>query len=164
MSEAKWQTVLHQRGMKHIHAVITVIARSWDSSVVQRCATGWMIGVSSPGRGWEFFSSPPRPDRFWGPSSLLSNGYQGFFPWGVRMPEREADHSPKSSVEVENAWSYISTPPVRLRGVVLRWKKTQRQLYIHLMFRMYMFRVPSRLPFIYRLFVVFFSLPGQMVG
>jgi hypothetical protein len=42
----------------------------------------WMIGGSNPGRGWEFFSSPPRPDRLWGPSSLLSNGYQGFFPWG----------------------------------------------------------------------------------
>jgi hypothetical protein len=28
-------------------------------------------------RGWEFFSSPPLPDRLWGPPSLLSNGYQG---------------------------------------------------------------------------------------
>jgi hypothetical protein len=33
------------------------------SSVVQRWAMGWMIGGSSPGKGWEFFSSPPRPDR-----------------------------------------------------------------------------------------------------
>jgi hypothetical protein len=24
----------------------------------------------------------PRPDRFWGPPSLLSIGYQGLFPWG----------------------------------------------------------------------------------
>jgi hypothetical protein len=24
---------------------------------------------------WEFFSSPPRPDRLWGPVSFLSNGY-----------------------------------------------------------------------------------------
>jgi hypothetical protein len=42
---------------------------------------GWMIGCSSPGRGWEFFS-PPLPDRLWSPPSLLSNRYQGLFPWG----------------------------------------------------------------------------------
>jgi hypothetical protein len=35
----------------------------------------------SPGRGREFFSSPPRPKRFWGQLSLLSNGYHGIFPW-----------------------------------------------------------------------------------
>jgi hypothetical protein len=29
---------------------------------------------------------------------------------GVKGPEMEADHSPKSSAEVENAWSYTSTP------------------------------------------------------
>jgi len=43
---------------------------------------GWMIGGSSPTKGWEFFSSPPRPDRLCGPTSLLFNVYQGLFPWG----------------------------------------------------------------------------------
>jgi len=33
------------------------------------------------GGDWKFFSSPPRPDRPWGPPSLLSNGYHGLFPW-----------------------------------------------------------------------------------
>jgi hypothetical protein len=40
-----------------------------------------MIGGSKSGMGWKFFSSPPRPDRFWGPPSSLSNGYQGLFLW-----------------------------------------------------------------------------------
>jgi hypothetical protein len=31
---------------------------------------------------WEFFSSPPCPERLWDPPNLLSNGYQGLFPWG----------------------------------------------------------------------------------
>jgi hypothetical protein len=40
-----------------------------------------LIGSSSPGRGWEFFSSPPCPDRHWGPPSLLSRGYPELFHW-----------------------------------------------------------------------------------
>jgi len=44
-------------------------------------------------------------------------------PWalslGVKRPGREADHSPPSSTEVKNAWSYTSTPPIHLNGVVL---------------------------------------------
>jgi len=33
---------------------------------------------SIPGRSWKFLSSPPCPDRLWGPSNLLSNGCRGF--------------------------------------------------------------------------------------
>jgi hypothetical protein len=39
------------------------------------------------------------------------------FPGG---PGREADHSPQSSAEVKNAWSYLYLhSPIRLYGVVL---------------------------------------------
>jgi hypothetical protein len=69
--------------------------------------------------GWDkeekFFSSPPRLDRFWGPPSLLYNGYQGDFSAGIERSGREADHSP--SAEVNNEWNYNSTPhKFSLRG------------------------------------------------
>jgi hypothetical protein len=41
-----------------------------------------MIGGSIPCGGWEFFSSPRRPDRLWSPLSLLSMGNRGFFSAG----------------------------------------------------------------------------------
>jgi hypothetical protein len=37
----------------------------------------------------------------------------------VKQPGREADHSPPSTAEVTIAWSYTSTPPIRLHGVLL---------------------------------------------
>jgi hypothetical protein len=36
-----------------------------------------------------------------------------------KRSEHEADHSPPSSAEVKNAWSYASTFPISLQGVVL---------------------------------------------
>jgi hypothetical protein len=75
-----------------------------------------MIGGSSLGKDWEFFSSPPRPDRLKGPPSLLSSGTLS---QGLKRPWREADHSPPSSAVVENAWSYTSVLSIRLHGVVL---------------------------------------------
>jgi len=39
---------------------------------------------------------------------------------GVKQPGCETDHSPPSNAEVKkNAWSYTSTPAIRLHGVVL---------------------------------------------
>jgi hypothetical protein len=38
---------------------------------------------------------------------------------GVKQLGCEVDHSPPSSAEVKNAWSYTSTPPIRLHGTVL---------------------------------------------
>jgi hypothetical protein len=37
----------------------------------------------------------------------------------VKRPGREADHSPSSSVEAKNAWSYTSTPPIHLHVMLL---------------------------------------------
>jgi hypothetical protein len=41
---------------------------------------------------------------------------------GLKRPGREADHSHPSSAEVKDAWSYTSTPSIRLNGVVLSYK------------------------------------------
>jgi hypothetical protein len=68
----------------------------------------WMIGGSIPGRGCEFFSPPPRPDRLWGSTQPRIQWVPGTISLGVKRPGREADHSPPSSAEVKNAWSYIS--------------------------------------------------------
>jgi hypothetical protein len=56
----------------------------WDSAV--DIATGYglhdrVVGVRVP-EGAGFFSSPRRPDRLWGPPSLLPNGYRRLFLWG----------------------------------------------------------------------------------
>jgi hypothetical protein len=54
-----------------------------------------------------------------GPTQLHIQWVAGALFLGVKRPGREADHSPPSSAEVKNAWSYTSIPPIRLNGVVL---------------------------------------------
>jgi hypothetical protein len=49
----------------------------------------------------------------------------------VKRAECEADHSPPSNAEVENAWSYTSTPPVCLHCVVLSSAHGQLYLYLY---------------------------------
>jgi len=57
----------------------------------------------------DFFSLQLHPDWLWG---YLEGG-------GVCNPGGKADHSPPSSAEIKNAWSYTSTPLVCLQGMVL---------------------------------------------
>jgi hypothetical protein len=82
---------------------------------------GWMIGVLGfdfwHGLGIFLFTTAFRmalgttqPPIQWVPGALSL---------GIKQPGHEADHSPPPSAEVKNVWSYTSTPPIRLRGVVL---------------------------------------------
>jgi len=79
----------------------------------------WTTKVRFLAGAESFYSVTPRPDRLWGPPSPLSNGYCGLFSQGVKRLWCEAYHCLLSSAEVKNAWSYTSTPPLRLHGVAL---------------------------------------------
>ena len=62
---------------------------------VQLLTTGWTVRDRIP-VGTRFSA---RPDRPWGPLSLLYNRYR-VFPGGKVRPGRAADHSPPSSAAV----------------------------------------------------------------
>jgi hypothetical protein len=83
---------------------VLVVFGSLDRSV--DIAMGYMLDDrgSIPGRG-KLFCIPQFPDRFGGPPSLLSNGYQG-----VERPGREVDNPPLSSAEVKNVGALPSLP------------------------------------------------------
>jgi hypothetical protein len=65
---------------------------------------------SIPGSGKNFFSSPQRPDRLWGPPSLLSSAYRGALSPVVPRLEREAGHSLPSSAEVKTGGAILPLP------------------------------------------------------
>jgi len=72
---------------------------------------------SRQGLGIFLFTTVSRPPL--GSTQLTIQWVPGALSLGVKRPGREADHSPPSSAEVKNAWSYTSTTPIRLRDVVL---------------------------------------------
>jgi hypothetical protein len=94
----------------------------------------------TPGRRPNIFSSDERFEVLTtistasrlalGPTQPPIQWVPGDFPIGIKRPGREANHSPPSTAEVKNAWSYTSTPPIRLHDVVLNLKKSQGQLYL----------------------------------
>jgi hypothetical protein len=73
------------------------------------------------GRGREFFSSPPAPDWVWGPPSFLPSGYRWLFPGG-KAAKREAGHSPPTSAEIKNKWSYTLTPYVFMAWYLVKYR------------------------------------------
>jgi len=69
----------------------------------------WTIWGSNPG-GDDIFRT--RPERPWGPPSLLNNGYKV-----LRRPERGVDHPPHLAPRLKEEYSYTSAPPLGLRGL-----------------------------------------------
>jgi hypothetical protein len=73
-------------------------------SLLAEAGNFFFTTVSRPALG------PTQPPIQWVPVAISL---------GVKRPGREADHTPPSSAEDMKAWSYTSTPPIRLHGVVL---------------------------------------------
>jgi hypothetical protein len=101
--------------------VCLVLYRSRDSSV----GIALSYGLNDRGSMVRFlagagnFSLHPRVQNSSGAhTASYPRNTRGSFP-GIKRWGREADHSPPSSAEVKYAWSYTSTPPIRLHGVVL---------------------------------------------
>jgi hypothetical protein len=109
----KWSFMDHtHREYTENFCVPSIILVSWDSAVSIETSyrlddRGVRVGVPV---GSRIFTSPCCPDQLWSPPNLLSNGYWGLFPRGVKWLEREADHSPLTSAEVKKTWVYSSTP------------------------------------------------------
>jgi hypothetical protein len=100
--------------------MLYLVGRSRDSAVCIATSYGLDdrgVGVQVP-VGARIFTSPCRPDRFWGSPNLLSNGHCGLSP-GVKRSGRESDHSPPASAQVKKMWIYTSHSPILLHGVVL---------------------------------------------
>ena len=60
------------------------------------------------------FSNTSRP-VLW-PTQLLDHWVPGYRSQWVKRQRHEADHSPASSAEVKNEWSYTSTLPYAFRS------------------------------------------------
>jgi hypothetical protein len=63
----------------------------------------------------------------------------GVFPRRVKTSGREADHSPPSSVEVKNPWSYTSTPP----HVLIAWYLVKHRSNFTFLFLLLLFIITA---------------------
>jgi len=104
---------------KFIFETYTDMRRSRDSSVsiVTRLQAGIPGFDSWLGQGILLLATTSRPVL--GTTQPPIQWVQGALSPGVKRSRREADHSPPPSAELKNTWSYTSTPPTRLHGVVL---------------------------------------------
>jgi hypothetical protein len=68
------------------------------------------IEVRSLAEAKVFFLYLLCPDRLWGPSSVLYNGYRDPFSGSKERPGRDADHSPHLVPRSRMSRSYTSSP------------------------------------------------------
>jgi hypothetical protein len=61
-------------------------------------------------------NSPKRPDRRWGPHSLLFNGYEDYLLWGKAIGAQRFS-STQTIAEKKKVWSNTSAFSIRLQAV-----------------------------------------------
>jgi hypothetical protein len=76
----------------------------WKPGYLSRYSDGLWAGRSGFDSRLElqYFFTPQRPDRLWGPPSFLSNVLPAVLSPGLKRQEHEADHSPAFIAEVRN--------------------------------------------------------------
>jgi hypothetical protein len=98
---------------KLIYNCYCVVIKSWEKERLRKA----ILQTKRYRRASkEIFSSSPRPDRLWDPTSLLLHVYQGLLSRGVKPTIRL-----QYCVEVKNVCCYTATPPIPLHGVVLNY-------------------------------------------
>jgi hypothetical protein len=112
-----WSRYQHRKGIgcwsKERLKFLTTLITSSLVSIVTRLRAGRS--------GFDFRWGQRRDVLLFATAPRHTVGYVGT--WGfslwIKLPGREPDHSPPSSAEVKNAWSYTSIPATCLHGVVL---------------------------------------------
>jgi hypothetical protein len=101
---------------------------------VYRWTTGWMIGVLGfdSRRGLGIFLFNTASGTALGSTQHPIQWVLGALSLGVKRPGREADHSPLSSAEIKNAWSY--TPLPQYTFMAWCFVKARGQLYLYFTF------------------------------
>jgi hypothetical protein len=75
--------------------------------------SGILRNTKETNKGTDFFRCVTASRTALGPTQHPIQWVPGALSLSVKRPGREADHSPPSSTEVKNAWSYTLTPPIR---------------------------------------------------
>jgi hypothetical protein len=94
-------------------------------------------------QGIFLFSTASRPAL--GPTQPTIQWVPGAISLGVKRPGCEADHSPPSSAEVKNAWSYTSTPQYAfMTWCLVKHRDNFTLLYFTLQGKLYLYLLYSQ--------------------
>jgi hypothetical protein len=93
-------------------------SQSSSVNIVTRLRTGRLEFFPRQGQWRDAVSSPPLSRLALEPTQRPIEWIPGALSPEAKRPEYGVDHSPPSNAEVKKAWSYTSTPQIRLHGVV----------------------------------------------